>query len=101
MVQGFLGGLLGSLLGRPGPLSFLLGVVGGVYLEQTYAIPDLRREAERCVPPPPGVPPPPPARRLARSRTPPGAGGCAPRPRSASVLRLPDATPDADRRGRR
>ena len=78
MVQGFLGGLLGSLLGRPGPLSFLLGVVGGVYLEQTYAIPDLRREAERCVPPPPGVPLFPPRQGAWPLPAPPPVRGGAP-----------------------
>ena len=78
MVQGFLGGLLGSLLGRPGPLSFLLGVVGGVYLEQTYAIPDLRREAERCVPP--GCPPPPPGKAPGPFPHPPRCGGVRPTP---------------------
>ena len=83
MVQGFLGGLLGSLLGRPGPLSFLLGVVGGVYLEQTYTIPDLRREAERCVP----SPPPGPPRQGARPVPAPHAPGA---PRHA-VVRLDDA----------
>ena len=83
MVQGFLGGLLGSLLGRPGPLSFLLGVVGGVYLEQTYTIPDLRREAERCVASPgtpPGKAPAPPRPPPFPRPTPPGA------PRHAVVL---------------